>query len=127
MAGQHSGGFLDPTEASLGFSRFNLGALYSTVLNHNIRLLKLEKAMTSANDALTALEQEFSDATDAIAKEIDDLHAQITAGNQSAVDALKPLADRLRDLGTGSSSTPATPASSTSSSDPSNPAPASGV
>lgn len=122
MAGQHSGGFVDPTEASLGFSRFNLGALYSTVLNHNIRLLKLEKAMTSANDVLTALEQEFSDATDAIAKELDDLHAQITAGNHGAVDALKPLADRLRDLGTGSSSTPATPTS-----DPSNPAPTSGV
>lgn len=139
MAGQHSGGFPEPgTASSYGgfiFSRFNLFKLYQTVLAHDYAIERLTKAMTQANDDLTALELELTDGINAVAKEIDDLHAEIANGNTAAVSRLKPLADRLRDLSPGSTASPVVPpeagslstAPSSTPNDPSNPAPTSGV
>lgn len=130
MSGQHSGGFPEPgTASSMGgfnFSKFNLRRMYLTLLAHDYAIERLNKQMTQSNDDLTALETELTDAATAIAAELDQLHAEIANGNTAAVSRLKPLADRLRDLGGGSS--PVVPPVTTNpSSDTGNPEAPTGV
>lgn len=63
------------------------------------RVSKLEDTMTVWDDALV----ELSEATDNVAAELDDLKAQLSAGNLSpedAASALGPFVSRLKAMGT---------------------------